>query len=606
MSRNTLIRLGGLAVLLVIAVIFPLVITNALYTQFAVLTVIFVAAVVAWNLFSGFSGYISLGHAVFFGVGAYTVGLLTVHWKVIGGTIFTLLPLGGLAAAVVAVPFGLIALRVRRHTFVVITIAIFFIFQLMAYNFSFTGGNQGVSTPFFLWTAASYNNPFYYVGLILAVFTIVLAWLIRNSRFGLQLLAIRDDEDRARGLGVRAMRVKLTAFVISGFITGMVGGLWWFFIGQALPETAFDPTFDLTVALMAFLGGFGTLAGPVLGALILEPLQQWDAITFTNGFVAEIALGVVFLLVILFLPRGIVPTGKELLTKWEAVRARRGQPAPGAAPPARGPGTHPQDGERPMTALLRTEGVSKSFGGVQALDEAAIEVDEGSIAGLIGPNGSGKTTLFNVITGYERVDSGHVYLGGKEITNAAPDKVFAAGIGRTFQLTRVFSRLTVMENMIVAAQHHERGQGRLRNPLARAGGPATRRRAMELLEFTGIAGHAGALAETLSYGQRKLLEMSYVLMADPAIVLLDEPAGGVNPTLITTIADRIRQLNEQGTTFLIVEHNMDFVMGLCDKVTVLDYGSAVVSGPPSVVRTDPKVLDAYLGTAEDDDDIPVG
>jgi ABC-type branched-subunit amino acid transport system ATPase component len=259
-----------------------------------------------------------------------------------------------------------------------------------------------------------------------------------------------------------------------------------------------------------------------------------------------------------------------------------------------------------MTALLRTDRVSKAFGGVQALDEATIEVEEGSIAGLIGPNGSGKTTLFNVITGYERVDSGQVYLGGKDITNAAPDKVFAAGIGRTFQLTRVFSRLTVMENMIVAAQHHERGHGRLRNPLARAGGPATRRRAMELLEFTGIAGHAGALAETLSYGQRKLLEMSYVLMASPSIVLLDEPAGGVNPTLITTIADRIRQLNEQGTTFLIVEHNMDFVMGLCDKVTVLDYGSAVVSGPPSVVRTDPKVLDAYLGTAEDDDDIPVG
>ena len=260
-----------------------------------------------------------------------------------------------------------------------------------------------------------------------------------------------------------------------------------------------------------------------------------------------------------------------------------------------------------MTALLRTEGVSKSFGGVQALDEAAIEVDEGSIAGLIGPNGSGKTTLFNVITGYERVDSGQVYLGGKDITNAAPDKVFAAGIGRTFQLTRVFSRLTVMENMIVAAQHHERGgQGRLRNPLARAGGPATRRRAMELLEFTTIAKYAGALAETLSYGQRKLLELSYVLMASPSIVLLDEPAGGVNPTLITMIADRIRQLNEQGTTFLIVEHNMDFVMGLCDKVTVLDYGTAVVSGPPGVVRTDPKVLDAYLGTAEDDDDIPVG
>jgi branched-chain amino acid transport system permease protein len=322
-SRQTLIRLSGLAVLLVVAAIFPLVITNALDTQIAVLTMIFVAAVAAWNLFSGFSGYISLGHAVFFGTGAYTVGLLTVHWKVVGGTIFFLLPLGGLAAAVVAVPFGLIALRVRRHTFVVITIAIFFIFQLMAYNFAFTGGNQGVSTPFFLWTAASYNNPFYYVGLILAVATIVLAWLIRNSRFGLQLLAIRDDEDRARGLGVRAMRVKLTAFVISGFITGMVGGLWWFFIGQALPETAFDPTFDLSVALMAFLGGFGTLAGPVLGALILEPLQQWEAITFTNGYLAEISLGVIFLLVILFLPRGIIPTAAERITGWRAKRPGR-------------------------------------------------------------------------------------------------------------------------------------------------------------------------------------------------------------------------------------------------------------------------------------------
>ena len=194
-----------------------------------------------------------------------------------------------------------------------------------------------------------------------------------------------------------------------------------------------------------------------------------------------------------------------------------------------------------MTALLRTEGVSKAFGGVQALSDCSIEVAEGSITGLIGPNGSGKTTLFNVITGYERVDSGEVYLAGRPITNASPARVFTAGIGRTFQLTRVFSRLTVMENMIVAAQHAERGSGLLRNPFARAGGPATRRRAQELLEFTGIAGHAGALAETLSYGQRKLLELSYVLMADPAIVLLDEPAGGVNPTLIATIADRIRR-----------------------------------------------------------------
>jgi len=256
-----------------------------------------------------------------------------------------------------------------------------------------------------------------------------------------------------------------------------------------------------------------------------------------------------------------------------------------------------------MTALLAAQGVCKAFGGVQALSDCTIEVERGSIAGLIGPNGSGKTTLFNMITGYGRVDSGDVYFGETKITSLAPDKVFALGIGRTFQLTRVFSRLTVMENMIVAAHYRERaGQtGRLRNPFARAGGPATRKRAMELLEFTGIAKLAGDRAETLSYGQRKLLELAYVLIADPAIILLDEPAGGVNPTLIGTIAERIRELNRQGTTFLIVEHNMEFVMGLCDRVTVLDYGNAVVSGPPEQIRNDRRVLDAYLGTAEDDD-----
>src|ERR1017187_2487026 len=163
-----------------------------------------------------------------------------------------------------------------------------------------------------------------------------------------------------------------------------------------------------------------------------------------------------------------------------------------------------------MTALLRTEGVSKAFGGVQALSDCTVEVARGSITGLIGPNGSGKTTLFNVITGYERVDAGDVYADGRKITNARPERAFALGIGRTFQLTRIFPRLTVMENMLVASQHRGGGAGRFRNPLARAGGLADRQRAMELLAFIGIDGHASALADTLSYGQRKLLELAYV------------------------------------------------------------------------------------------------
>jgi neutral amino acid transport system ATP-binding protein len=257
-----------------------------------------------------------------------------------------------------------------------------------------------------------------------------------------------------------------------------------------------------------------------------------------------------------------------------------------------------------VTALLRTEGIKKAYGGVRALDGASIEVEEGTVAGLIGPNGSGKTTLFNVITGYARADEGQVYFGDQVITNAAPDKVFAAGVGRTFQLTRIFPRLTVLENMLVAAQAREKPK----NLLAWFGKDAWthhRRHALELLEFVGIERHATALAGSLSYGQRKLLELAYVLVADPAVVLLDEPAGGVNPTLINHIADRIRQLNsEQGKTFLIVEHNMEFVMGLCAAITVLESGATVVSGPPDTVRTDKRVLDAYLGAdlEEDSDD----
>jgi branched-chain amino acid transport system permease protein len=329
-------RPGLVVALLAFGAVFPLIYTNALTTTYAIDTLVFIGGVVAWNLFSGYSGYISLGAAIFFGSGAYTVSLIALHQNLLGGASFALIPLGGVVAAVIAVPLGLIALRVRRHTFVVVTIAVFFIFQLMAFNFGFTNGNGGVSTPFAQWNPTTYNNPYYYAIFAIVVVAIGLSWLIRGSRFGLQLLAIRDDEDRARGLGVKVMRVKLTAFVISAFITGLVGGLWVLFIGQALPETAFNPAYDVTIALMGFLGGFGTLWGPVLGALILEPLQLQVTQRFTSGYESLIILGGLFLFVILFLPRGLLPTGKEWVTALRARWERRRQPdgISGPRPPA--------------------------------------------------------------------------------------------------------------------------------------------------------------------------------------------------------------------------------------------------------------------------------
>ncbi|HET8976948.1 MAG TPA: ATP-binding cassette domain-containing protein [Solirubrobacteraceae bacterium] len=255
------------------------------------------------------------------------------------------------------------------------------------------------------------------------------------------------------------------------------------------------------------------------------------------------------------------------------------------------------------TNLIEVSGVSKAYGGLKALSACDLEVREGAINGLIGPNGSGKTTLFNVITGYERIQQGRVVFKGVDITNAPPDRVFKLGIGRTFQLTRLFGRLTVLENMLVATQRQE---GWFRGVLRLAGSISEKRRAMELLDFVGITRLAHEPAGNLSYGQRKLLELASLLVADPDVLLLDEPAGGVNPTLIGHLADRIGDLNRAGKTIVVVEHNMEFVMGLCSRITVLSQGSALTSGAPDEVRNDPAVLDAYLGGADTDEDQAAG
>lgn len=241
-------------------------------------------------------------------------------------------------------------------------------------------------------------------------------------------------------------------------------------------------------------------------------------------------------------------------------------------------------------SLLEAQGVSKAFGGIHALDTCSISVEPGTITGLIGPNGSGKTTMFNVMTGYEKVDSGQVHFQGQAITNLTPDKVFRLGVGRTFQLTRVFPRLTVLENMHVAAQRNN-----FKGLISRWSSTHEQKRAMELLDFVGLTGVKDLLAGNLSFGQKKLLEFAFILIAEPRVILLDEPAGGVNPTMVNYLADRIRTLNQRGVTFLVVEHNMEFVMSLCHKVIVMHRGTKIAEGMPAEVRANAAVLEAYLG-----------
>ncbi len=327
-SGNSRLRIGAWSAVVLVFLLFPLLITDPTTTTIAFFALVFMVAASAWNIFSGYSGYLALGHAVFFGSGGYALALLCEHLNVGGGwPSFALLPLCGVVAALIAVPVGLVALRTRRHTFVVVTIAIFFIFQLVAYNVGFTGGTSGVFLPAPPFSGANFNTPFYYVAFAILVLTVAASWLVRRSRFGLQLLAIRDDEDRALGLGVKTRRLKLSAFVLSAFFVGMIGGLYFDFIGQVFPNTAYDPLFDLAIALMAFFGGLGTLVGPLLGALVLESLQQYLTLSFSSNATYLIAYGLLFLGVILIMPRGVVPEVSEFFKRRQGNRVVAGRDA---------------------------------------------------------------------------------------------------------------------------------------------------------------------------------------------------------------------------------------------------------------------------------------
>jgi branched-chain amino acid transport system permease protein len=293
-------------------------------TSIAVFTMIFLVAACGWNIFSGYSGYISIGHAAYYGIGQYTVALIVMHAKVAAGwDTFTLLPVAGVVSAVLAIPIGFLLLRVRKHTFIILTVAVMFMLQGLAFNFSWwTNGSGGLELSQPTWQGSFFNEPFYYVGLAAAVVACAVSWWVRRSKYGLGLLSIRDDEDRARGLGIHTTRTKLIAYAASAFFVGVAGGLYAPFVGSVYPQFGFDPLFDLAVAVLVFVGGIGTLSGPVIGALLLIPVQQYFYLQFGNANLFLIAYGVLFILILRLLPGGITPAVTQL---WRHVLVTRQQ-----------------------------------------------------------------------------------------------------------------------------------------------------------------------------------------------------------------------------------------------------------------------------------------
>jgi branched-chain amino acid transport system permease protein len=333
LPRTAVLKVAALVVVLALALLVPAFAADPATTNIAVFTVMYVGLATAWNIMGGYTGYISLGHAAFFGVGAYALGLLLAHLGIQGGYLpFVLVPVAGACTVVLALAIGWVALRTRAATFVIVTIACMFLLQLLAENLvGLTGGGAGLSFPVPPWSGGFFNTPYYYGMLVLALLGLLVSWLIRRSKFGLGLLAIRDDEDKALAVGVPVRAFKLTAFVISAALVGMIGAVYGYYVTYIYPQFVIDPLVGISMVLMVFLGGLGTLWGPVVGALILEPAQLWLAYNFGASRLYLVFYAAVFLLVILLLPRGIVPSVADLLKRWP----RNGAVGSAGTPPDR-------------------------------------------------------------------------------------------------------------------------------------------------------------------------------------------------------------------------------------------------------------------------------
>jgi ABC-type branched-subunit amino acid transport system ATPase component/ABC-type branched-subunit amino acid transport system permease subunit len=593
-NRAGVVRGAVLAAAALVLLVYPLVDRENTYHQ-TVLFQIFLLAVMAtgWNIFSGSTGYVSLGHSVFLGIGAYTVGILSRHVDV---SPMLLSPLGGVAAAIAALLVGVVIMRARGHAFVIITIAFLFLVQTLALNLrGFTGGSRGITLPIPEIGLEARQFLFYYSLLGLMLLSIALAWWIRRTKFGTGLVAIREDEDKAASIGIRASVYKLLSFVLSVVLIGVAGGIYAYSLTFIDPRGMFDVLTSVQIVLAVLIGGRGTLWGPIVGAFIIWPLEE-----ATNRFSTQgthfFVFGLLLIAVVLFMPRGLVPTLAGL-----AARLR-----PGSRPPrvevALTEGAPPiAPRKQPVgDSLLELVDVTKRFGGVTAVDACTFSVRPGTITGLIGPNGSGKTTIFNLASGMNRADEGTISFNGVRIDGVVAWERAYRGLGRTFQITRLFREMTVLEN-VVAPLHGFTW----RQLGADAVGGSEARRAVELLGFVGMAEHADEPAGRLSFGQQKLVELAQILMLQPTLILLDEPAGGINPSMIDRMTELIRRLNSDGISFLIVEHNMPMVLGLCDPVLVLAGGRCIAQGHPQDIQSDPVVLDAYLGSGWGDTTEPL-
>jgi ABC-type branched-subunit amino acid transport system ATPase component/ABC-type branched-subunit amino acid transport system permease subunit len=589
--------------LILVLIVWPLLYQNGYTMRIMTTGGLYTMLTVAVVVILGQAGQLSFAHSAFYGIGAYTAALLAMKVHV---PTFLALIIGALVAGVIALVVGRPVLKLRYFYLALATIGLGQIFLVLVLQLrTVTGSTMGLAPvpnlSVFGFKFASNLRQYYLIWVVAALVMIFVDRALKY-RMGRALRGIATSEIASSTLGVRTANWKLLAFVTSAVICGLAGGLF-AFITLAITPGSFAFTTSILPIVMMLLGG-GSVWGGVVGAIIMT----W----VVNGFTSiqqytGVVYSVIMVLLLIFLPAGLALRPDQRARLKALVTREKSQESPvahttasdaSAAPPVTSGPERQIEAHRSGEVLLEARDLSVHFGGLKAVDHVSLEVPEGAIVALIGPNGAGKTTFFNAISRLQELTAGTVRFAGVDVTHVSTANTARLGMARTFQNLRIFPNMTILENVLVGCHRHERSglwAAGLGLPHQRREERRSRERALQVLASLGLESLAHAPAASLPYGSQRVVEIARALASEPRLLLLDEPAAGMNATERADLVQRIRSINASGVTVLLVEHDIELVMGIAEKVYVLDYGRLIAQGRPDEVQTDQAVIEAYLG-----------